>query len=227
MYNEVIKGCGAATLNFESNTVENIYNITLDEAIKKKIVDAKIKYKAPITTEDFKEYDLSHVFFLPNNTIDFVLEKRALYADGYPHITASGFDKSHVASINGHVQAEGVLLLSASSTQLLWSTYIYKNQVYTANDGLNTVSYVIDASRKEVYRLLYANPEGLAGTMVDIQYLEIEKATGKIINQKKLPNDAKLSLVRDYTVWEEGNKLILVGRKGVLGKASSIVKYSF
>jgi hypothetical protein len=218
IYNDVVNGCGAATLNFETNTVEDVYTISFDEAIKN---------KAQVTTEDFKEYDLSHVFFLPNNKIDFVLEKRSLYADGYPHITASGYDKAHVASINGHVQAEGILMLSATPSQVVWSTYIYKNQVYTANDGLNTVSYVIDASDKDEYRMIFANPEGLAGTMVDIQYLEIDKSSGKISSQKKLPNESKLSLVRDYTVWEEGNKLILVGRKGVLGKASSIVKYSF
>jgi hypothetical protein len=226
-YNDVVKGCGAVTFNFDANQVGAMYNITFDESIKNKITTAKIKNKAQVTTEDFKEYDLSHVFFGANNTIDFILEKRALYADGYPHITASGYDKSHVASINGHVQAEGILMLSASPTQVLWSTYIYKNQVYTANDGLNTVSYVIDAGMKDKYRIIYANPEGLSGSMVDIEYLEIDPTNGKIINQKKLPNDAKLSLVRDYTVWEEGNKLILVGRKGVLGKASSIVKYSF
>jgi hypothetical protein len=32
-------------------------------------------------------------------------------------------------------------------------------------------------------------------------------------------------LVRDYTIWEENDKLIVVGRKGITGKTSAIVRY--
>jgi hypothetical protein len=60
--------------------------------------------------------------------------------------------------------------------------------------------------------------------ITSIKYVAIDKSSGKKVKDEKLPNDDKLFLVREYTLWNEDNSVTIVGRKGLLGKSSSIVK---
>ncbi|MCS6822867.1 MAG: hypothetical protein NZ529_01130 [Cytophagaceae bacterium] len=175
--------------------------------------------------EDWKYYDIAHFIIDKDEDITIILEKRMLYAQGYPHIARDVFDVSHKVEINGHVQTEGVIILDFHrGGELRWASYIPKNQIYAATDGLNSISFVFDRSHKNYYRFLYAYSEGLDGMITSIRYVAIDKNSGKKVKDEKLPNDSKLLLVREYTLWNDDNTVTLVGRKGLLGKSSSIVK---
>jgi hypothetical protein len=175
--------------------------------------------------EDWKDYDITDFILENNGNILFLLEKRSLYAEGYPHISRDKFDKSHKVEFLGHVHAEGVLILYFKDDMLEWSNYIAKNQVYPANDGLNSVSFVMDNSKPSLIRLLYASSEGMDGMLSTLNVITIDRASGQKTGPLILPNKDKLSLVKDYTLWPEDNSVVIVGKKGLLGKTSIIAKY--
>ncbi len=108
-----------------------------------------------------------------------------------------------------------------------WLQYIPKNQIYAASDGLNTISYVLDKNNKSQYRLLYASSENLDSFINSINIVSFDKASGKKVLEQKLPNNDKILLVREYTLWNEDGTFVIVGKKGLLGKSSSILKYKF
>jgi hypothetical protein len=74
-------------------------------------------------------------------------------------------------------------------------------------------------------RLIYAYSEGLDASIHKIRYISFDRSTGQLVKDDLLPNPDKLVLVRDYTIWPQRDKLVLVGRKGLLGKVSVIVSY--
>jgi hypothetical protein len=177
--------------------------------------------------EDWKDYDITDFILESSGNILFLLEKRSLYAEGYPHISRDKFDKSHKVEFLGHVRAEGILALYFKDDLLEWSNYIAKNQVYPANDGLNSVSFVMDNSRPSSIRLLYASSEGMDGMLSTLNLVTIDRSSGKKTGPVFLPNKDKLSLVKDYTLWPDENSVVIVGIKGLLGKTSIIAKYKF
>ncbi|MFL5731048.1 MAG: hypothetical protein ACJ75J_16290, partial [Cytophagaceae bacterium] len=177
--------------------------------------------------EDWKDYDITDFLIEKNGNILFVLEKRSLYAEGYPHVSRDMFDKSHKVEFIGHVHAEGILMLYFQDDLLSWSTYVAKNQVYPANDGLNSVSFVMDNTKAASIRLLYATSEGVDGMLSTLNLVTVNRASGAKTGPVALPNKDKLSLVKDYTLWPEDNTVVIVGKKGLMGKTSIIAKYKF
>jgi hypothetical protein len=193
-----------------------------------KIIEMRKSNKLMKGEENWKNYDITSFIIEKNEDVTIVLEKRSLYADGYPHIEREVFDASHKVEINGHVQAEGIIIFNFGKDGVLdWVQYIPKNQVYSASDGLNTISYTIDKSGKGLYKLMYASSANLDSFMNTINFVAFEKSSGKKVIDTKLPNDDKILFVREYTVWNDDGTFIIVGKKGLLGKSSSILKYKF
>jgi hypothetical protein len=193
-----------------------------------KILEMRKANKLMKGEEDWKEYDVTSFVVEKNEDVTIILEKRSLYADGYPHIQRGVFDASHKVEINGHVQAEGIIIFNFGKDGALdWVQYIPKNQVYAASDGLNTISYVLDKTNKSQYRLMYASSENLDSFINSINIVAFEKSSGKKVLDARLPNDEKILFVREYTTWNEDGSVVIVGKKGLLGKSSSILKYKF
>lgn len=223
---EKVVGVAYARANFETLTLDKNHFDRFDEAVFNTVSEGRKTNKAIKGEDNWMDYELSHFFISAAEEVIMVLEKRSLYADGYPHIAPGTFDKKHQVELNGHVHAEGILVLSYDKDlKRKWTNYIAKNQVYPSTDGLNTISYVVDNSHTSNLRFLYATSESLDGSITTINVVHIDRSSGKKVKQTVLPNESKLMLVRDYTIWEENDKVILVGRKGVLGKASAIVRY--
>jgi hypothetical protein len=175
--------------------------------------------------EDWRDYDITDFIIEKDGNILFLLEKRSLYAEGYPHVSRDMFDKSHAVEFAGHVHSEGILMLYFKDDLLEWADYIAKNQVYPANDGLNSVSFAMDNSKAASIRILYATSEGVDGMLSTLNLVTIDRSTGVKTGPLILPNKDKLSLVKDYTLWPEDNSIVIVGKKGLLGKSSIIAKY--
>ncbi|WP_018344363.1 hypothetical protein [Cytophaga aurantiaca] len=225
LFEEKLVGVTYAIANFVTLTLDKHVTDKFDAAVFSKVSEARkaLKYKGE---ENWVDYDLSHMFVSETEGVILVLEKRSLYADGYPHISPTAFDKKHQVEVNGHVHAEGILLFSYGKDDVRkWVQYVAKNQVYPSTDGLNTISYVIDNSHHTNIRIMYATSESMDGSVTTINLTHIDRASGKVVEQSVLPNESKLMIVRDYTMWEENDKLIVVGRKGITGKASAIVRY--
>jgi hypothetical protein len=226
LYEEKLVGVTYAVANFATLTLDKHVSDKFDAAVFSTVSEGRKSLKSIKGEENWIDYDLSHMFVSETEGVILVLEKRSLYADGYPHISPATFDKKHQVEVNGHVHAEGILVFSYGKNDARkWVQYIAKNQVYPSTDGLNTISYVIDNSHHSNVRIMYATSESMDGSITTINLAHIDRVSGKIVKGTVLPNDAKLMLVRDYTMWEENDKLIVVGRKGITGKTSAIVRY--
>jgi hypothetical protein len=221
-----IFGVMYSKFNFKEKKVEFSIFEDFGVGFKSEVENARKNNKQMKGVEDWLDYDITHFIVNKEEEVLMVLEKRALHADGYPHIGRGTFDKSHKVEFTGHVQAETILMFSFDRNgDLNWRNYILKNQIYPAGDGLNTVSFVLDNSLKDQLRILYASSENMDGSLKALNLLYIDRATGKISKNISLPNDNKLTLVRDYTFFNEDNTLVIVGKKGMLGKASMIIRY--
>jgi hypothetical protein len=226
LYEEKLVGVTYAVANFTTLTLDKHVSDKFDAAVFTKISEGRKSLKTIKGDDNWVDYDLSHMFVSETEGVILVLEKRTLYADGYPHISPTAFDKKHQVEINGHVHAEGIIVFSYGKDDVRkWVQYIAKNQVYPSTDGLNTISYVIDNSHHANIRIMYATSEAMDGSITTINMIHVDRVTGKIVKETILPNEAKLMIVRDYTMWEENDKLIVVGRKGITGKTSAIVRY--
>lgn len=226
LYEEKLVGLTYAVANFVTLALDKHVSDKFDEAVYTKVTEGRKSLKSIKGEDNWIDYDLSHMFVSETDGVILVLEKRSLYADGYPHIAPAAFDKKHQVEVNGHVHAEGIIIFSYGKDDARkWVQYIAKNQVYPSTDGLNTISYVIDNSHRTDLRIMYATSESMDGSITTINLSHIDRVSGKIVKETVLPNDAKLMIVRDYTIWEENDKLIVVGRKGLTGKGSAIVRY--
>jgi hypothetical protein len=220
-------GTMVSKFDFKNKKVEkSVYNEFFAD-FKNLVTNERKKCKDIKGEEDYKDYDITDFVVEKNGNVLFVLEKRSLYADGYPHIGRDMFDKSHKVEFMGHVHTEGIIVLYYKEDLLEWGNYIAKNQVYPANDGLNSVSFVMDNSSPSTIRILFATAEGMDGMLTTMNLVTIDRATGKKSDKICLPNKDKITLVRDYTLWSEDNTMFVVGKKGMLGKTSKISKYKF
>ena len=204
--------------------LENTYkDFTAED--KQKIITERKNDKQIKGEEDWRDYDLTDFFVDKNEEVLIVFEKRVLYADAYPHIGRDVFDAKHEVEINGHVQAEGIIIVSFTKEDAVkWMTYIPKNQVYAAADGLNTISFVLDNTHRSNIRILYATSENMDASFHNINLVEVDRQTGKK-TIRQLENNDKLTLARDYTSWLDEGNLVIVGKKGLLGKTSVIKRY--
>lgn len=225
-YKGMFAGVMYSVFDFGNKKIEKSIFKEYDAPMKAKHLEARKMYKPIKDEENWLDYDLVHFGLEADGQILFVLEKRTLFATGYPHIGRGAFDKSHVVNLDGHVQAGGIVLLSFNTNdELAWYAYHPKNQIYPAADGLNSISFALDNMQKDQIRLLYAYSEGFDASLHNLHYLSYDRNSGKVLKDILLPNQDKLVLVRDYTLWPQRDRLILVGRKGLLGKTSSVVSY--
>ena len=97
-----------------------------------------------------------------------------------------------------------------------------KNQDIDATDGLNTISYYL-IPRDSSFEIVMSHARH-GGTLNEIQFIHFDYINDKVLDDKFMENPEKLVLTRPYMVNEE-NILYFVGRKGVLGKKTFLVKY--
>jgi hypothetical protein len=74
-------------------------------------------------------------------------------------------------------------------------------------------------------RVLYAYSEHLDANVHNINYVVLDLESGNKKKEVTLPNEEKLTLVKDYTIWYK-DKIVIVGKKGLLGKKSALAKYN-
>jgi hypothetical protein len=220
-----VMGVMYSKFEFDKNEVSESTLHLWTESDRQLIASARKANKQVKGDEDFKDYDFTHFIVHKQEQVILVLERRSLYADGYPHISRGAFEEAHQMEIMGHVQAESVMMLAFDKNdQFKWFNYIAKNQIYSANDGLNTISFVLQET-KNTLRVLYVTSANFDASYDTMNMMEIDKNTGKTLKSANLPNDQKLVLVKDYTLWLDNDEIVVVGKKGLLGKTSAINKY--
>lgn len=222
--NEKVMGIKYVKINYAAKEVVTSVIEEFSNELKMEVASERKMNKTIKGEDDWRDYDIVNFIVETDGSVLVALEKRSLYADGYPHIKKDAFDKSHKVELDGHIHTEGIILLAFDDKGArTWQNYIAKNQVYPAYDGMNSVSFIMENSPSKI-KLLYAYSETGDALLYNMNVIYLDKKTGKPVLEKQLPNNDKLVLMKDYTVWND-DSVIIVGKKGILGKASMIVRY--
>jgi hypothetical protein len=126
----------------------------------------------------------------------------------------------------GKVNTESVIMISFNANdEIMWENYFYKTQVADLTTGLTNASVLIDVGYESV-RMVYATSNNPTGIFNVYNYVEWDAMTGSKVKEVELQNPENLALVRNYSIFLD-DKLVLSGRKGLLGKKYIFTAYKF
>ena len=210
--------------NFKTNLVERANFHDLSEAIKQ-TMQHSWEYVKQAKEDNWTNYEVSDFYVGNNEEITIALEKREVQTTSYAYDQSNTVDIQKWIECTGHVYTGGIFLFSFNNKdELQWENAYAKSQVSDINTGINTASYVMDCGHKSKLRMLYSTSDNASGIFNTLNYVEWDKTSGKKVKELQLPNDESLGLVRNYTLWSE-HQLLMVGRKGILGKKSFLCSY--
>jgi hypothetical protein len=154
-----------------------------------------------------------------------VLEKRELSGNGYTYNNMATNNPKNWGEKMLKVNTEGVILFSFNKDdELLWENFYEKSQVNDVVMGITGSSFAFNITEDGRIRMFYPSYESSSGIYNIINYVEWDELTGSKTKEMKAPNDEGFSMITDFTVWWE-DQVIVVGRKGLLGKKSFINLY--
>jgi hypothetical protein len=176
--------------------------------------------------ENWINYQITDFYLNQYEKIVIVVEKKDLEIIGYKYESSSVNDIKKWMLKTGKVHAESVMLFSFNKNDdLLWENYYSKNQVNDINAGITSASYSMNISEEGKVRLVYASSDNATGVYNQLKYVEWDELNGSKVKDLTLANEEGLALLRNYTLWWEG-KLLLIGKKGMLGKKTSANLYN-
>ncbi len=228
--NGVLLGVTYAKFNFATNLIDKVHFHELSQSLKSS-VEASQKTMKMSFEDDWTNYDITDFHINQFEKIVIVLEKRFLKMGEYPYNPDAQNDIETWQLRAGSSITGNMLIFSFNAADaLMWENYIVKYQESMLNFGLTNSSHYVDFGLDDRIRILHS-AIGKGGALNDIRYVEIDAATGNKHKNISLPNDNKLTYIRDYTVWfdnfdEEmdylGSQLVLVGKKGFTGKKTYV-----
>jgi len=207
--------------DFETSEVEEINYYEISENLVQRVDSARQQKRSLYGPESWMNYEITDFRVNQNGEALFILEKREMLNLGYLHLKglkniSAWYEK------NEQINIEEILIFSFDSAgQLKWENFHLKSQVNAAYDGLNSVSFVAE-NFKDKLSFLYASSDIPLSGLNKIELVEFDKHTGEKIKHMSLPNEFKLTLVRAYSFWPDQHNLIIVGKKGVMGRRSLI-----
>jgi len=210
--------------DFETSEVEEINYYEISENLVQRVDSARQQKRSLYGPESWMNYEITDFRVNQNGEALFILEKREMLNLGYLHLKglkniSAWYEK------NEQINIEEILIFSFDSAgQLKWENFHLKSQVNAAYDGLNSVSFVAE-NFKDKLSFLYASSDIPLSGLNKIELVEFDKHTGEKIKHMSLPNEFKLTLVRAYSFWPDQHNLIIVGKKGVMGRRSLISRF--
>jgi len=220
-----LTGVMYSKFDFKTNLVEKINYHELSEGLKQTIHTMRSSNKSLKGEENFLNYELTHFLLNQYEKIVIVLEKREIYSPGYTYDPGGVNDPQKWAEKTAKANTEGVMLFSFNKDdELIWENFYLKSQNVDVTNALTTTSFSFYETEESQLRMIYASSDNAAGILNVITYVEWDGVSGNKIKDIPLQNEEGLGLIRNYTIWWD-DKLILVGRKGLLGKKSVIHLY--
>jgi hypothetical protein len=209
--------------NFGSNLVEKINFHELSEGLKQTINTTRHSSKK--AEENWLNYEITDFIMNQYEKIILVLEKKELSGPGYVYDAEAVNEHSNWTEREVRINIEGVIFFSFNNEdEIMWENFYMKSQNTDVVSGFSTGSFVLDNSSENKIRMVYASSDNSAGIYTSINLVEWDEFNGNKLKDVPLQNDEKLTLIRQYSLWW-GDKLVIVGRKGLLGKKSSINLY--
>ncbi|MFL5729266.1 MAG: hypothetical protein ACJ75J_07240, partial [Cytophagaceae bacterium] len=221
--NGKLVGVMYSKFNFSSNLIEKINFHELSDGLKQTINTTRASSKKP--EENWLNYEITDFIMNQYEKIVLVLEKKEIHGPGYAYNAEAVNESSTWTEREVRLSIEGVLFFSFNNEdQIMWENFYMKSQNTDIVSGYSTASFVLDNSAENKIRMVYASSDNSAGVYTVINLVEWDEFNGNKLKDVPLQNDEKLTLIRQYCVWWE-DKLVVVGRKGLLGKKSSVNLY--
>jgi len=219
--NKKLDGIMYAKFNFKDRIVEKLNIHDLSEALIQTSVAVRNSKKIFSGEENWMNYQITDFYVNEYEKIILVLEKKEIESIGYNYEPGNVNDIKNWQERVGKVHAESVVMFAFNKNdELLWENYYAKNQVNDISAGINSSSYCMNISEEGKVRMVFANSDNSTGVYNQMHYVEWDELSGSKVKDLALSNDEGLTLLRNYTLWWE-NKLVLVGKKGLLGKKTS------
>lgn len=223
--NKKFSGVMYSKFNFKERIVEKLNIHDLSESLEQTSLAVHTSTKLFSAQESWMNYQIADFHLNEYEKIVLVLEKRNLEITGYQYESSSVNDIKNWMAKLGKVHVESVIMLAFNKDdQLLWENYYAKNQVNDITGGSLYASYSMDISDEGKIRMLYASSDNATGVYNQLRYVEWDELSGSKVKDLSLANEEGLVLLRNYTLWWE-NKLVLVGKKGLLGKKTMVHTY--
>ena len=223
--NKKLNGIMYAKFNFKDRIVEKLNIHDLSDGLLQTVTAVRNSKKIFTGDEDWMNYEITNFYLNEYEKIILVLEKRNIESVDYKYESGNVNDIKNWQERLGKVHTESVLMFAFNKNdQLLWENYYAKNQVNDITAGITSSSYSMDISDEGKVRMVFANSDNSTGVYNQLHYVEWDELNGSKVKDLALANEEGLSLLRNYTVWWE-NKLVLVGKKGLLGKKTSVNLY--
>jgi hypothetical protein len=209
--------------NFEHSLVEKINYHELSEGLKQTINTTRHSSRKP--EENWLNYEVTDFIVNQYEKIILVLEKKEINGPGYTYNAEAVNDQSTWVEREVRINVEGVIFFSFNhDDEIMWENFYMKSQNADIVSGYSTASFSLDNSAENKIRMVYASSDNSAGIYTVINLVEWDEFNGNKLRDVPLQNDEKLTLIRQFSLWWE-DKLVIVGRKGLLGKKSSINLY--
>ena len=223
--NKQITGIMYSKFNFKERIVEKLNIYDLSDGIHQTSKAVHTSTKLFSSEDNWMNYQISYFYLNEYEKIVLVLEKRDLDIIGYRYESSSVNDIKNWMAKLGKVHVESIILVAFNKEdELLWENYYAKNQVNDITGGALYASFSMDISDEGKVRMLYASSDNATGVYNQLRYVEWDELSGSKVKDLALANEEGLTLLRNYTLWWE-NKLIVVGKKGLLGKKTMVHTY--
>lgn len=220
----VLTAVAYSIFDFTQNHVDHYNFYPVEQAFKNKIIKAE-KDAGYDTKEEFKNFNITDFWLDENKRPTLIIEEEEIQSVNFEYDSESVEDIKSWQTELAKVRTGTMLIFQFDENKnLLWSDFIIKNQITDITDGLNTVSYSVDRTSAEKIRVFYSD-KGKGLLLNNVKLVEIDKLSGEITKNVEVENPDKLVFLRPFTIWHKDH-FLSVGRKGLIGNKTFLVKYS-
>lgn len=220
-----LAGVMYAKFDFKQNTVEKLNFHDISVGLQQTVQTMRSVNKNLSGQESWTNYEIVNFNVNEYEKIILVLEKREITGTAFTYNSMAVNNPKNWNEKTVKVNTEGVILFSFNKDdELLWENFYQKSQVNDVVMGTTGSSFAFNITDDGRIRMFYPSYESSSGIYNIINYVEWDELTGNKTKEMKAPNDEGVSMITDYTVWWE-DQVVVVGRKGLLGKKSYINLY--
>jgi len=224
--NRKLMGVMYSKFDFRENVVSKLNVYDISQGLIQTSKALRSTNKTVSSEENWINFQITDFIVNEYEKVILVIEKRDIEVINYSYDAGSVNDVKNWMEKTGKVHAEAIILLSFNKDdEMLWENYYLKAQSNDISAGILSASFSMNVSDEGKIRLVYANSDNSTGVFNEIHYVEWNELNGSKVKDLALQNDEGVSVLRNFVVWWE-NKLVIAGRKGLLGKKSFVNIYS-
>lgn len=181
------------------------------------------EHKGYTERDDWKYFEIATFKMHDDGSAIIILEERRMESQVFVYDDQAINHLDLWQPQEGMLSLGTVLLLKFNEVgDMVWFQSIVKNQENNLQDGMKASSFVYHESGDRSW-VLFASGKLFYN---ELNLVEINQISGEKQKDVSLKNPEKLVIQRAYTTWRDDG-LLIVGKKGVMGKKSMLKKFLF